>query len=121
MSPGTGRFPILAVAAAAMPAAAMSTESAMLTFTTMPSESAMLAEPTMLVEPRMPMRKAVAPATMIPVIALLVESVSVVAVAHGPVANGLRHASGQGKPDPNQQQYGPRQYSAANHHRLHYL
>jgi hypothetical protein len=86
----------------------------------------MLAFTTMLVEPRMPMRKAVAPATMIPVIAPLVESVSVVAVANGPVANGpvangLRHARGQGKTDADQQRYGPRQYSAVIHCRLRFL
>src|SRR6266436_4313993 len=125
VSLGKGVSPILAVVAAAMPASAMSaaatsTESAMLTFATIPSEAAILTGPAMLVEPRMPMRKAVAPATMIPVIAL-VESVSVVAVANGPVANGLRHARGQGKTDADQQRYGPRQYSAVIHCRLRFL
>ena len=118
VSLGKGVSPILAVAAAAMPASAMSAAATS-------TESAMLAFATMLVEPRMPMRKAVAPATMIPVIAL-VESVSVVAVANGPVANGpvangLRHARGQGKTDADQQRYGPRQYSAVIHCRLRFL
>src|SRR6266436_6907835 len=130
VSLGKGVSPILAVVAAAMPASAMSaaatsTESAILTFATIPSEAAILTGPAMLVEPCMPMRKAVAPATMIPVIAL-VESVSVVAVANGPVANGpvangLRHARGQGKTDADQQRYGPRQYSAVIHCRLRFL
>jgi hypothetical protein len=119
VSLGKGVSPILAVAAAAMPASAMSAAATS-------TESAMLAFTTMLVEPRMPMRKAVAPATMIPVIAPLVESVSVVAVANGPVANGpvangLRHARGQGKTDADQQRYGPRQYSAVIHCRLRFL
>ena len=118
VSLGKGVSPILAVVAAAMPASAMSAAATS-------TESAMLAFATMLVEPRMPMRKAVAPATMIPVIAL-VESVSVVAVANGPVANGpvangLRHARGQGKTDADQQRYGPRQYSAVIHCRLRFL
>jgi hypothetical protein len=101
-------------------AAAMSTESAMLAFATMPSEAAMPTEPAMLANPPMPMRKAVAPATMIPAIAPVV-SVSVVNVANGPVTNGLRHASGQGKTDADQQQDGPRQYSAVIHTRLRFL
>jgi hypothetical protein len=103
---------ILAVSAAsaAMPApTAMPAESAMLAF------AAMLREAAMLAEPLMPMRKAVAPPSVIPAIAPAI-SVSVVAVT-----NGLRHASGQGKTGTDQQQYGPRQYSSVIHRRLRFL
>ena len=103
-----------------MPAAAMSTESAMLAFATMLSEPAMSTELAMLVESRMPVRKAVAPVTMIPAIKPVV-SVSIISVPDGSVTDGLRHASGQGKTDANQQQYAPRQYSAAIHPCLHCL
>lgn len=111
----------LAVAAAS---AAMPTESAM------PGEAGMMSEPTMLADAPMSMRKAVAPATMSPVAMIPAMApavgVSVVAVTKGPVTNGpvtnrLRHASGQSKTDADQQQYGPRQYSAAIHRRLRFL
>jgi hypothetical protein len=106
----------VAAASAAMPASTtMAAESAMLALAAMLSEAAMLTEPAMLAEPFMPMRKAVAPAAMIPAIAPAVR-VSVVAVT-----NGLRHASGQGKTDADQQQYGPRQYSDVIHRRLRFM
>jgi hypothetical protein len=96
---------------------AMPAEPAVLTSTAVPGEAAMLAEPPM------PMRKAVAPASMIPVammIPAIGPAVSVVAITNGPVTNGLRHARGQGKPDADQQQHGPR-YSTAIHRRLRFL
>jgi hypothetical protein len=92
---------------------------AMLATTAMPGEAAMPREAAMA------MRKAVAPPTVIPVAMIPAigpaVSVSVVAVTNGSVANGLRHASGQGKTDADQQQYGPRQSSTAIHRRLHVL
>jgi hypothetical protein len=116
------RLPVLAVAAAS---AAMPATTSMPAEAAMPGEAAMLTEPAMLAEPLMPMRKAVAPATMIPVAMIPAitpaVNVSVVAVTNGPVTNGLRHASGQGKTDADHQQYGPRQYSTAVHRRLHFL
>src|SRR5712664_1364157 len=44
----------------------------------------------------------------------------VVAVIRGPVTNGLRHATGQGKTDADHQ-YGPGQYAAEFHRRLRVL
>jgi hypothetical protein len=103
----------------------MSPSAAMPATTAMPAEAAMLAFAAMLAEPPMPMRKAVAPATMIPVAMIPaiapVVSVSVVTVSILAVANGLRHASGQGKSDADQQQCDPRQYSTAIHRRLRFL
>jgi hypothetical protein len=104
------------VSAVAAAPTAMPAESAMLAFTAaMLAFAAMLREAAVLAEPPMPMRKAVAPATVIPALAPTI-AVSVVAVT-----TGLRHASGQGKTDADQQQYGPRQYSAVIHRRLHLL
>lgn len=84
----------------------------------MPAAAAMPGEAAMLADPSMPMRKAVAPATMVEVAMMIpavapaiapAVTVSVVAVTNRSVTNGLRHASGQGKTDADQQQYGPRQ------------
>ena len=86
--------------------------------TAVAASAAVAAESAMFSEAAM--RKAVTPATMIPAIAPVV-SVSVVNVTNGPVTNRLRHASGQGKTDADQQRDGPRQYSAVIHLRLRVL
>ena len=72
--------------------------------TAMPAEAAMLAFAAMLTE-----------------LAMLAELAKpVVAVINGPVPNGLRHATGQGKTDADHQ-HGPRHYAAEFHCRLRFL
>jgi hypothetical protein len=106
----------LSVAAASVPTA-MPALAAVSTLAAMPSEAAMLTEPAMLADSPMPMRKTMAPATVIPAIAPVV-SVSTVNVTNGRVPNGLCHASGQGKTHADQQQDRPPQYSTVIHLRL---
>jgi hypothetical protein len=87
------------VAAAAMPAT-----SNMPATTAMPAEVAMLAFAAMLTE-----------------FAMLTEVAKpIVAVINGPVPNGLRHATGQGKTDADHK-YGPRKYAVEFHCRLRFL
>src|SRR5438105_5136622 len=118
--------------AAAMPAATgVPGETSMPAEAAVPGEAAVLTEATMVAESRVPMRKAVAPPTMVPVVmipvvmipivkntanepAIDVPVVSLVPVTSRRVGNGLR-ARGQAKPDADQQRQRQRQHSAALH------
>src|SRR6266446_5885737 len=85
----------------------------------MPATIAMPAATNMPATTAMP-----AEAAMLAVAAMLTELAElakpVVAVIRGPVTNGLRHATGQGKTDADHQ-YGPGQYAAECHRRLRVL
>ncbi len=99
---------MVAAASAAMPATiAMPAATNMPATTVMLAEAAMLAFAAMLTQP-----------AMLTELAELAKPV--VAVIRGPVTNGLRHATGQGKTDADHQ-YGPGQYAAECHRRLRVL